>query len=312
MGSVLLSLILGLVLLLFSGEFLVRGGVSLARHFKVSSLVIGVTVVSFGTSAPELVVSLDAALTGHPAISIGNVIGSNISNIALILGLVALILSIPVHRDSIRIDWPIMMLASLLFLLFILNDRIDFYEGLLFVLLLVTFITWSLLRSRKQNRENKEEFPRNGMPLWGSLLMIAVSSAGLVIGANQLVKGASGVAQALHVSEHAISVSVVALGTSLPELATSLVAAIRKEMDISVGNIIGSNIFNLFGILGLTATIKPIPVSEGTLPDVIWMLGISLLLFLFMLPRHKAVIQRWKGIILLASYCTYIYFVFVN
>ncbi|HDR89875.1 MAG TPA: calcium/sodium antiporter [Bacteroidetes bacterium] len=308
----LFSLILGLVLLLFSGEFLVRGGTSLARNFRVSNLVIGVTVVSLGTSAPELVVSIDAALTGHPAISIGNVIGSNISNMALILGLVALILPIPVNRDSIRYDWPVMMLASVLFFLFILNGWLQRWEGILFFLSLIGFVSWSIIRSRKENHHRKVKLPPAGYPVWLSFLLVAVSSLGLVFGANQLVNGASGIALRLGVSEHAISVTVVALGTSLPELATSLVAAIRKEMDISVGNIIGSNIFNLFGILGLTATVKPIHIAHDVIPDVMWMLGLSVLLLLFMLPFRNGKIRRWEGLVFLVCYAIYVYLVFIR
>ncbi|MGC9471745.1 MAG: calcium/sodium antiporter [Bacteroidales bacterium] len=308
----LFSLLLGLFLLLISGEFLVRGGTSLARNFRVSNLVIGVTVVSLGTSAPELVVSLDAALTGHPAIAIGNVIGSNISNMALILGLVALILPIPVNRNSIRYDWPVMMLAGVLFFLFILNGWLQRWEGILFFLSLIGFVSWSIIRSRKENNHRKVKLPPAGYRVWPSFLLVAVSSVGLVFGANQLVNGASGIALRLGVSEHAISVTVVALGTSLPELATSLVAAIRKEMDISVGNIIGSNIFNLFGILGLTATVKPIPVARDVTPDVLWMLGLSVLLLLFMLPLRNGKIRRWEGLVFLVCYAIYVYLVFIR
>jgi len=307
----LFSLVLGLVLLLFSGEFLVRGGTSLARNFRISNLVIGVTVVSLGTSAPELVVSLDAALTGHPAISIGNVIGSNISNMALILGLVALILPISVNRDSIRYDWPVMMLASVLFFLFILNGWLQRWEGILFFFSLIGFVSWSIIRSRKENHRRKVKLPPASYPVWLSFLLVAVSSVGLVFGANKMVNGASGIAMRLGVSEHAISVTVVALGTSLPELATSLVAAIRKEMDISVGNIIGSNIFNLFGILGLTATVKPIAIAHDVTSDVMWMLGLSVLLLLFMLPFRNGKIRRWEGLVLLVCYAIYVYFVFI-
>lgn len=304
-------LLTGLIILLVSGEFLVRGGVALAKKFNISILVVGVTVVSFGTSAPELFVSVRAALVDHPAIAIGNVVGSNISNIALVLGLVAIILPIPVKRKSVRIDWPIMMIATLLFYLFILNGRLQFTEGLIFVLFLVGFITWSIYNSRRENYllERKLEKPR--YPLFLAIVMIIVSSAGLMVGAGWLVRGASEIARTFGVSEHAISVSIIALGTSIPELATSVIAAMRKEMDISIGNIIGSNIYNLFGILGITSMVREIEVGYNVIHfDVFWLLGISFLLFLFILPFKGGKITRLKGLIFLLSYAMYLFFVF--
>lgn len=305
-----LYLLAGFVILLLSGEFLVRGGVSLAKIFRISPLVVGVTVVSFGTSAPELFVSVRAALVGSPAISIGNVIGSNISNIGLVLGLVAVILPIPVRRNSIKIDWPIMMLATLLFVLFILNGEIRFTEGLIFVFLLLGFVSWSIRNSRRENYEVGKKVEKPRYPLYLALMMIFLSSFGLIFGAGWLVTGASGIALALGVSEHAISVSVIALGTSLPELATSVLAAVRKQMDISIGNIIGSNIFNLWGILGVTSIVKTIEVDvSGIAFDLVVLFGISLLLFFFILPFKGGKITRWKGIVFMLFYAIYIYIV---
>jgi len=304
-------LLTGFIILLVSGEFLVRGGVALAKKFNISILVVGVTVVSFGTSAPELFVSVRAALVDHPAIAIGNVLGSNISNIALVLGLVAIILPIPVKRKSVRIDWPIMMIATLLFYLFILNGKLQFTEGLIFVLFLVGFITWSIYNSRRENYLLGRKLEKPRYPLFLAIVMIIVSSAGLMVGADWLVRGASEIAKTFGVSEHAISVSIIALGTSIPELATSVIAAIRKEMDISIGNIIGSNIYNLFGILGITSMIREIEVGYNVIHfDVFWLLGISFLLFLFILPFKGGKITRLKGLFFLLSYAMYLYFVF--
>jgi cation:H+ antiporter len=308
-----LYLLVGFIILFLSGEFIVRGGVSLARNFRISTLVVGVTVVSFGTSAPELVVSVKAALTNHPAISIGNVIGSNITNIALVLGLIAVILRVPVKSKSVKVDWPIMMFATVFFYILILDGKLQFLEGLIFVSFLVGFMIWSIHTSRQENIKLGIKFEKQRYPAIVSIMFIIVSAAGLVLGADWLVKGASGIARTLGVSEHAISVSVIALGTSIPEVATSVVAAIRKEMDILVGNIIGSNIFNIFGILGVTSIVKTIPIEESVMKfDIFWLIGISLLLFFFILPFGGGNINRKKGIVFLLIYITYIYLVLLN
>src|SRR6056297_363243 len=309
----LFFLLIGLFLLIFSGDFLVRGSVSLAAHFKVSKLVIGVVIVSLGTSAPELVVSLDAALKGHPDISIGNVIGSNIANIALILGLSALVSSIKVQKKGIHFDWVVMMVASLLLLFFSLNHKLQFFEGLIMVFLLIFYIIWSIIKSRKEKLASLETPPKPQYKLWLSLLFVLISTAGLIYGAEFLVRGASAIAIKMGVDERVISVSVIALGTSLPELATSVAAAARKEMDVFIGNIIGSNIFNILAILGLTSVITTIDINPMVLKfDIIWMLALALLLFVFLLPLQKGIISRWKGMILLTIYVAYIYLAFTT
>lgn len=306
-----LFLLLGLVLLALAGDFLVRGSVSLAGHFKISKLVIGVVLVSFGTSAPELVVSLDAAIGGHPDIAIGNVIGSNIANIALVLGLTSIILPVKVKKKAIHFDWSVMMLVSLLFYLFCLNLTLQFIEGLIFVAILGAFIFRSIHKSRKEKLQSVEESipPRHNM--FVSILLVIAAAFGLIYGAEFLVKGASNIASKLGVDERIISVSVIALGTSLPELATSVAAALRKELDIFIGNIIGSNIFNILAILGITSMVKSIDIHPMVLKfDFFWMLGIALLLFLFILPIRKAVVTRWKGLIFVSIYVLYIYLAF--
>ena len=238
-------LFLGFTLLTLSGDFLIKGSVSLAGHFKVSKLVIGIVVVSFGTSAPELVVSLEAALKGHPDIAIGNVVGSNIANIALVLGLTAIIIPIKVKKKAILFDWGAMMFASILFYIFSLNHELGFFEGLAFVCILLAFIYRSISVSRKENKKGIGESVKPQHTLWISFILVILASIGLVYGANFLVKGASNVALSLGINERIISVSVIALGTSLPELAASVSAALRKELDIFIGNIIGSNLFNI-------------------------------------------------------------------
>lgn len=303
-------LLLGFVVLLISGDLLIKSGVSLSSHFRVSTLVIGVTVVSLGTSVPELVVSVGAALKNHPDIALGNVIGSNISNIALVLGLTAIIITIPVGRHSVRFDWPFMMFASLLFYLFVINGKLSFPEGVIFLFLLGFFIFWSVRQSRLKLSKTGHIFASARYSLPFSVLILLASSAGLYFGASWLVEGAESIALRFGVSERVIAVTIIAFGTSVPELATSVIAAAKKQVDISIGNIIGSNIFNILGILGVTSMIRSIPVSFEIRFDVYWMLAISMLLFLFMLPSGKAALNRWKGVVLLSIYILYIFLVF--
>jgi len=308
-----LYLLIGFLFLIIGGEFLVRSGIAFAKHFRISTLVVGVTIISFGTSVPELVVSLQAAMQGHPEISVGNVIGSNISNIALVLGLTAIMLPIPVRQKSLKFDWPVMMLISILFYIFILNLELSFYEGLVFVILLISFIFWSIFSSRKTKGSSDEEFQKPGMSILLSVVLIIFSSLGLVLGAHLLVKGAVQIARGFGISEHAISVSIIAIGTSIPEITTSLIAALKKQTDISIGNIIGSNIFNILGILGITSIVKSIPVNKHVIQfDIYWLLGISLLLFLLLLPVKKGLLTRNKGLLLLVIYITYVYLVLIG
>ena len=306
-----LFLLLGLLVLLGSGELLVKGGVSLARHFHISTLVVGMTVVSMGTSAPELMVSLKAVISGKADFSTGTVVGSNISNVALVLGLTALILPIPVNRRSTFFDWPVMFGATLLFFFFIRNGRLETLEGILFVALLVVYVVYSILQSRNENKKSKPEFLKPNYTLPISILIIVVSAVGLRFGAEWLVRGASGVASAFGVSDYIISVTVVAFGTSVPELATSVIAAIRKETDISIGNILGSNLFNILGILGVTAAIKPVEVNAQIVHfDIYWLGALSVLLFLMMLPFTAGKISRLEGGILVTTYLAYLYLLF--
>jgi cation:H+ antiporter len=309
-----LYLIAGLILLLAGGEFLVRGGVSLAGHFKISALVVGVTVVSFGTSAPELVVSLDAALSGHPDISLGNVVGSNISNIGLVLALTILITPYFVNTKSVVRDWAVMIVISIMLTVFLYTGRtLSRLEGIIMLLLLAVFVFGTLKHSRMELRKGNGSPPEIKYSKVVSVLMIILSSIALVLGADFLVKGASEIARSFNISERVISVSVIALGTSLPELATSAVAAARKQNEISLGNIIGSNIFNILAILGITSTISPISIQDtGVLSFDLWyMLGISILLMLLILPLKGSHLGRWKGAVLVMSYILFLFFVYL-
>ena len=304
-----LILIGGLILLVFSGDWLVKGGASLAKRFKVSPLVIGVTIISLGTSAPELVVSLESALNGYPDVCIGNVLGSNIANLALVLGVTALVILIPVKRKTIRLDWSVMMFATLLFYVFARDLVLSFWEGVIFLSCLGFYIAYSLVSSRKEMK-NVEMEPAPYSTLLSFAIIIG-SIIGLIYGSKLLVYGARNLALSLGVSDRVISLSVIAFGTSVPELATSVMAARRKELDISVGNLIGSNIYNLFGIIGTTAIFTDIPVNKNTLSlDWFWVTGICIMLFIFMLPIKNSKINWWKGLLLLTTYLVYIYIIY--
>jgi len=310
------QLVGGLIVLIIAGEFLVRGAVGIALKFKVSPLVIGMTIVSFGTSAPELLVSIRAALAGHPELAIGNVLGSNIANIALVLGISTMILPITIKRTTKVLDWPIMMLATVVFYLFALNSNMDWWEGVIYVSGLIVFNVYLFWKSMKENRmiseaadgEDEEvEGVSNDQKLSKSILLIVAGGVGLAFGAKWLTDGAVIIAGNFGVTDRVIAVTVVAFGTSVPELITSIMAAIKKETDISVGNLIGSNIFNLMAVLGITSIIKEIPISlESMTNDIYWVFGISFLLFPLMLKNR---ISRFSGFILFSSYCLYIYFV---
>lgn len=306
-----LFLILGLAALIYGGDTLVKGAVSIALKAKISPLVVGMTVVSFGTSAPELLVSLKAALSGHPDVSIGAVVGSNISNLGLVLGITVLVFPIVVNRDSLKIDWPMMMFSSLLFFFFARDGEIVFSEGLVFVSILVLFTIWLVVRSRKKGvalaaEEEAEELGTEGSMI-KDLGLVGLGMLGLYFGAEWLIDSVVSIAKSWGISEKLISVTVVAFGTSVPELVTSCVAAVKKETDISIGNLIGSNLFNLLAIIGITAIVHPIKVASSINQfDIYYMLGISLILFPFMLLGRK--IGRIKGMLLLLAYLFYVYF----
>ncbi len=302
----------GLVVLIAGGEFLVRGSVSIALRLKISPLVVGLTVVAFGTSAPELFISVQSALSGSPDIAMGNVIGSNICNLALVLGITAFITPVPVQKDIIRINWPVAMGSSLLMFALVQGNLISFWEGILFITLLIGYTFFTILNSRKETKNLQAQAEALDVPaqptasLWRDVLLLVIGIAGLTVGSNWFVFGAKELAIALGVSERVVGITVVALGTSLPELATAIVAAMRKETDIAMGNLIGSNIFNILSILGFTSIIATIQVNDVIIrSDMIWMLLITFMIFPMMITRR--IISKVEGGILLAFYLYYIY-----
>lgn len=253
-------LVIGLVGLFVGGEFLVRGAVGIARKFGLSPLVIGLTVVGFGTSMPELLVSIQAALGGTPAIAMGNVVGSNIANILLILGVSAVIAPVGIGFAGLRRDLAVMLAATVALWGMILGGYLGRIEGLILCAGLLSFL-WAALRSGQDQKANPKLSTEDPPPLWRSALIAVAGLAVLMVSARLLIDAATEIALAFGVSEAVIGLTIVAIGTSLPELATSVVAALRKQADIAVGNVVGSNIFNILGILGITAAITPVPVD---------------------------------------------------
>jgi cation:H+ antiporter len=306
-----LYLIGGLLLLFISGELLVKGAVNIAYRFKISKLVVGLTVVSFGTSAPELFVSLMAALDGHPDIAIGNVVGSNIANLGIVMALVVLIFPMKINAKIAKIDFPVLFAASSIFLVVISDQVITGVEGFILLSVLIFYLYFLVLNSRKETKKNNEIISITRKQFYFGLLFIIVGIVGLKYGSEFFLDGAINIAQTFGMSDHLIGISIVAFGTSVPELTTSVVAAFRKHADISIGNLIGSNVFNLHAVLGITAMFHSIPISDQVLSfDYLWMMGFVVILIPAIYFRKK--FSRWDGIILLLAYLAYIYFSFTS
>lgn len=313
--SVIVFLVIGLVLLVAGAEALVRGASRLAAVIGISPLVIGLTIVAYGTSSPELAVSVQSSLAGQADIAVGNVVGSNIFNVLLILGLSAAITPLVVSRQLIRLDVPIMIGVSLLMLLFGLDGRIGRSDGIVLFIGGVVYTTFLIYQSRKENNtEADDEYVReygnrsgNSMQQWLINLGLMIVGLGLLLlGSRLLVNSAIAIAQAIGVSELIIGLTIVAAGTSLPELATSAVASVRGERDIAVGNVVGSNIFNILAVLGLASIVAPdgIPVPAAVLrfdlPVMIAVLTACLPIFF-----TGSIIARWEGVLFLAYYIAY-------
>jgi len=310
--SSILYLVAGLLILILGGEFLVKGSVGLAVKMKVSMVVIGLTVVSFATSAPELIVSVYAALSDHPDIALGNVIGSNIANISLVLGLTALISPLGFQKRMYTVDVPLMLFASALLGIFLYNDyTLRTWEGITFVVLL-SIMTYMMIRNSRKEQKANGVVLEVSMKMSKILLFLLIGGTCLYLGSRLLVDGATVLARNMGVSERVISVSIIAFGTSVPELAASIIAALKKEKDLSIGNLIGSNIFNIFAVLGITSIIHPISIVDPVLlsNDIWWMFGIALAMYPLMFLFSKRQIGRVEGFLLFATYITYMSFLF--
>ena len=307
--------ILGLALLIVGGEFLVRSSVALSFKFDISKMVIGMTVVSFATSAPELLVSLQAALSGSPAIAINNVVGSNIANIGLVLGITALISSISVDKSFYKLNWPVMMLFSVALYYFLKNDNLlSALEGAILFLGLIVFLFILLRNVRKDKVIEEVDESLSLVSNFKIGMWLLIGASALYFGSEWLVSGSKDIALSIGVSEAVIGVSLIAIGTSVPELAASVIAAARHEKAISLGNLIGSNIFNIGSVLGLTAIIKPIPVTEYQIlsNDIFWMLGFAAILIPMIFVSKKMHIDRAKGFLLVIAYGVFMFLIFAK
>lgn len=316
METTIVLLIIGLIVLIVGGDYLVKGSSSIALRLHLSPLVVGLTIVAFGTSAPELLISIQSALKGSPDIAMGNVVGSNICNLALVLGLTAVINPVKVKTNSIKIDWPMTMGSSLLLYLIVREGRIVAYEGILFIVILVLYLFFIIRKSRKDIKAtnkilNKDEIPDTpAKQIWKDIVFILIGCVGLYFGSEWLVNSAKDLALNLGVEERVVGLTIVALGTSLPELSTAAVASYKGQTDLALGNLMGSNIFNILSILGITSIIHEIPVHIDILnKDIMWMLLVTLIILPLMITRRE--VGRVDGFILMAVYVIYVYTVLV-
>ena len=310
----ILLLVVGLGLILAGAHFLTDGSAALAQRFRVPEFIIGLTIVAVGTSAPELVVSLLSSIAGKSDVAIGNVVGSNIFNVFVILGICALIRPLPLTRSTIRRDIPIGMVVSLL--LFVLasdallhlgpTDRLGRGDGILMLILYIALM-WYTIRAAGRTEETPAEGAKAQMAPWLAAVMIVGGLAGLVFGGELFLDSATALARQLGVSESVIAITLVAGGTSLPELASSVVSLVKGKADMALGNVIGSNIANILLILGLSATINPLTMGGITTTDLAVVILTSLLLFLTAFTFRRRAVDRWEGVIFLVIYALYIW-----
>lgn len=308
----LILILVGFAFLISGGDLLLKSAVSISLRLRIPKIIIGMTVVSFATSAPELIVSVKSALEGFPDLAVGNIIGSNIANLGLVLGITLLVTKMDVQKSFFTTDWLVMMIASFLFYVFMVNDlMISFLEGVILFSSLILFIIYLLVH---QKDTLIDEGSDEGLILSNSknLMFLILGIVGLWVGSELLIKGAVDAAKDFGVSERIIGISVVSVGTSIPELVTSLIAVMKKEKAISLGNLIGSNIFNILAVIGLTSMITPINIVEQALSsrDIYWMLAISFSILLLVFLPKKMQLDKKSGAFLLALYIVFIYQIF--
>lgn len=300
-------------MLIYGANKLVDGGSALAFRLNVPNIVIGLTVVAFGTSTPELVVNIISSVKGESALALGNILGSNIFNILAILGVTATIYPIAIKKATTWVEVPMALFAAALIFITFCDDHwpvpgsyvLSRTEGIIFLCFFLIFVTYTLVLARKGGGE-EVTVKAYSVPL--SVFFILLGLAGLVLGGQLLVKGAVNIAESLGISQRIIAITIVSVGTSLPELATSLIAARKKNVDMAIGNVVGSNLFNTFLILGTSAVIQPIPMSAENLTDILANLLATLLLFLFIFTGKGRQIEKWEGIIFLLLYLAYLFF----
>jgi cation:H+ antiporter len=304
--------VVGFVLLISGANLLVEGSASIAKKLNISSIVIGLTIVAFGTSAPELIVNIFASVQGNTEIAIGNILGSNIVNILLILGISAIIYPLATKENTVWKEIPLSLLAAILLGVMVNDTLIDGgtfsgltrIDGIVFIAFFIIFLYYTFGISKVSGENTDLEIKE--MSYMKSSLYIVGGLLGLVFGGKWIVDGAIKIAEGFNVSQSLIGLTVVAIGTSLPELATSAVAAYKKQSDIAIGNVVGSNIFNIFWILGLSAVINPLPFSKDSVIDIIMTIIASLILFLIMFLGKKHTVERWQGVIMILIYIGYV------
>lgn len=308
--EVYILFVVGFVLLIKSADWLVDGASSIARSLKVSELVIGLTIVAFGTSLPELFVNIFASYAGNPDLAIGNVVGSNIANILLILGTSAMIVPLTVHRTIVIREIPMSLLATIALILMVNDAAIDGVsfstisrvDGLLLICFFAVFMYYTVRSSADEGSGDEQG---EQLPMWKSLLYIGLGVAGLYFGGDWIVKGATEIARFFGMSDRTIGLTVVAVGTSLPEFAASVAAARKGKADIAIGNVVGSNIFNILWILGVSSIILPLPLSAGVNTDMLMALFATVLLFMLIFVGKRHTIERWQGGVFIACYAAY-------
>ena len=312
----ILLFLVGFAGVIKGADWLVAGASSIAKRLRVSNLVIGLTVVAFGTSMPELVVNLFASFRGETEIAIGNILGSNIANILLILGIAAVIYPLRVTKGTVWKEIPLSLLAALLVGIMV-NDRfldgaassaLTRIDGLVLLAFFVIFLYYTVGIARQEGTNDPDAVPQRVHTLGRAILLVLLGFVGLIVGGKLIVDGAVALATNLGVSTSLVGLTIVAVGTSLPELATSAVAAYRKNVDIAVGNVVGSNIFNIFFVLGASAVIRPLPFQVQTNEDIFVTIGASALLFLVMFVGKRHLLERWQGVLFLVSYVGYVAF----
>lgn len=309
-------LLIGFVVLIIGADKLVDSASSLAARIGIPNIVIGLTVVAFGTSAPELVVNVFAALEGSPEMVLGNVIGSNLFNVMAILGICAVIYPLTVKSNTTWIEIPLSFLAALAVYImaadvFLDGGTVNFLsrsDALTLLMFFCIFLVYNLMVSKnnKNLNEEEEEYETEKYSVGKGILFLILGLAGLVLGGKLIVDNAVSIAEVIGLSERVIGLTIVSIGTSLPELATSIVAVRKKNVDIAIGNVVGSNIFNIFLVLGVSATITPIEINPNSFPDIILNILVGILLFLFIFVGKKGRLDRWQGFIFLGGYIAYI------
>ena len=304
-----LAIVLGLILLIKGGDWVLEGAVLFSLRLNIPKIIVGMTVVSFATSAPELIVSINAALNGYPDLAVGNIVGSNIANLALVLGIVVFITPIKIEKVFYKYDWPAMILVTLLFYFSLKSDySLSLFESVLFIIVLIAYLIFLIFYQKSRVNDQEELNVDKSMKYLKILSLIIFGGFFLWLGSEVLIKGSISLATKLGISERIIGVTIVAFGTSIPELSTSIVAIINKEQNISLGNLIGSNIFDMLGVIGITGILSPIVISDICLidSDLIWMLSLAFLILPLVFFPNKMKFGKIEGVILLLFYAFFI------